>query len=44
MVLKSNQIQHCTRRRNTNDMFGMFLFIQTFFFDMERYVKKYRNH
>ena len=40
MVLKSNQIQHCTRKRSANGTFGMFVFIHASFFPMWRDTQK----
>ena len=34
MVLKSNQIQHCTRRRSANGTFGMSVFMHASLFPM----------
>ena len=34
MVMKSNQIQHCTRRRSTNGTFGMSVFMYASLFPM----------
>ena len=40
MVLKSNQIQHCTRRRNVNGMFGISVFMHASLFPMWREMQK----
>ena len=40
MVLKSNQIQHCTRRRSTNGTFGISVFMHASLFPMWREMQK----
>ena len=40
MVLKSNQIQHCTRRRSANGMFGISVFMHASLFPMWREMQK----
>ena len=40
MVLKSNQIQHCTRRRSPYGTFGMSVFMHASLFSMWRDMQK----
>ena len=40
MVLKSNQIQHCTRRRSTNGTFGISVFMHASLFPIWRKMQK----
>ena len=40
MVLKSNQIQHCTKRRSANGTFGMSVFMHASLFPMWRDMQK----